>query len=63
MTLRTGLQILIGVVGYSVWALMAYLDPSVRANFLNFNISMAVGTVGLVLRDMKPADQPQQPKE
>ena len=61
MNLKIVLQIFIGVTGYLVWGLMAYLDPSARANFLNFNISMALGTVGLVLRDMKSPDQP--PKE
>ncbi len=52
MNLRTILLIVIGVVGYSVWAVMAYLDPAVRVNFLNFNIVMTTGTIGLVLRDM-----------
>jgi hypothetical protein len=57
MQLRTVIQILIGVVGYVVWAAMAYFDPSQRADFLHFNVAMAVGTIGLVLRDMKtPAD-------
>jgi hypothetical protein len=53
LNLKMTFLIIIGVTGYGVWALMAYLDPSVRGNFLNFNISMAVGTIGLVLRDMK----------
>lgn len=60
LNLKLIFLVLIGVTGYGVWGLMAYLDPSVRANFLNFNISMAVGTIGLVLRDMK-GDAPSQP--
>lgn len=68
MQLRTVIQILIGAVGYGVWAAMAYCDPSQRADFLHFNVAMAVGTIGLVLRDMKnPADAgpaaPQPPTE
>jgi short-subunit dehydrogenase len=57
MNLKLAIQILIGAVGYSVWAAMAYFDPAQRADFLHFNVAMAVGTIGLVLRDMKtPAD-------
>jgi hypothetical protein len=57
MQLRTVIQILIGTIGYSVWAFMAYADPTQRPDFLHFNVAMAVGTIGLVLRDMKnPAD-------
>ena len=57
MELKTKLQILIGILGYCVWALMAYLDPSVRPNFLNFNIGLVVGTFGLALRDMPTRSQ------
>lgn len=49
------LHALIGAVGYGVWALMAYLDVSLRHDFLVFNIGMATGTIGLALRDMKTA--------
>lgn len=53
------IQILIGVAGYLVWAAMAYFDPTQRPDFLKFNIAMAVGTIGLVLRDMQqPAAVP-----
>lgn len=59
MNLKLIIQILIGVVGYGVWAFMAYCDPAQRPDFLKFNIAMAVGTIGLVLRDMKsPAADP-----
>jgi hypothetical protein len=52
----------VGTVGYCVWAFMAYLDPAQRPDFLKFNITMAMGTIGLVLRDMQhPPTQP--PKE
>lgn len=46
-------QTVIGATGYIAWAVMAYLDPTLRADFLKFNIAMAVGTIGLVLRDMR----------
>ncbi len=59
MNLKLALQILIGLTGYGVWAFMAYADPTQRPDFLKFNITMAVGTIGLVLRDMKtPAGDP-----
>jgi hypothetical protein len=47
------IKIVIGVTGYAVWALMAYNDPAQRPDFLKFNIAMAVGTIGLVVRDMQ----------
>ena len=50
-------QIAIGVIGYGVWAFMAYIDPSQRADFLKFNITMAVGTIGLAVRDMQSPSQ------
>lgn len=55
MNIKIVFQTIVGIAGYTAWALMAYLDPTLRANFLNFNIAMAVGTIGLVLRDMKSA--------
>lgn len=42
-----------GVIGYGVWALMAYYDPTLRQDFLKFNIAMASGAAALALRDMK----------
>ena len=58
MNLKTAIQVLIGVVGYGVWALMAYYDPAQRADFLKFNIAMATGTIMLVLRDMQAPAKP-----
>lgn len=54
MKTKARILTVIGVAGYVVWALMAYLDPTVRSGFLNFNITMAMGSIGLVLRDMEP---------
>ncbi len=51
----------IGVVGYGVWAFMAYIDPAQRTDFLHFNILMAGGTIGLVVRDMHQPPPPTQP--
>lgn len=58
--LKTALLIIIGVAGYTAWAVYAYLDPSARASFLTLNQAMVAGTIGLVLRDMQ---SPQPTKE
>lgn len=63
MNTKTILQALVGATGYIAWAVMAFLDPALRADFLHFNIAMAVGTIGLVLRDMKASDQAPTSKE
>nr|WP_315400074.1 hypothetical protein [uncultured Duganella sp.] len=55
------LHVLIGFVGYMVWALMAFFDATLRHDFLVFNIGMATGTIGLALRDMKVAADAQPP--
>lgn len=55
MSLKTAIQITIGLVGYIAWAVMVFLDPTLRPDFLHFNIAMAMGTIGLVLRDMQPS--------
>lgn len=54
MKLHTAAKVIIGVTGYAVWATMAYYDPTQRPDFLRFNIAMAVGTIGLAVRDMHP---------
>lgn len=51
--MKLAIQILIGLTGYIVWATIAYFDPTQRPDFLKFNIAMAVGTIGLVLRDLQ----------
>lgn len=63
MKTHTIVKIAIGLTGYGVWAFMAYVDPAQRADFLKFNIIMATGTIGVVLRDMHPAVPPSQSKE
>lgn len=55
MSVKLGLQIAVGLVGYLVWAAMAYYDPTLRPDFLKLNIAMVTGTIGLLLRDMRPA--------
>lgn len=55
MHLKTAIQIVIGLAGYIAWAIMVFLDPTLRPDFLHFNIAMAMGTIGLVLRDMQPS--------
>lgn len=61
MCLQNIIKILIGVIGYLVWAFMAYVDPAQRPDFLKFNIFMAGGTIGLVLREMGAPAQPAPP--
>jgi hypothetical protein len=55
--IKLWIQIIVGSVGYLVWAIMAYSDPSLRSDFLALNMGMVAGTIGLVLRDM-PAVEP-----
>ena len=54
MNARTWIQIVIGTVGYTAWAGMVSFDHSLLPDFLKFNIAMAVGTIGLALRDLPP---------
>lgn len=59
--LKIAIQVLIGIVGYGVWAFMAYDDPALRGDFLKLNMAMVAGTIGLALREMNtmpPADSP-----
>lgn len=58
MNTKLVIHVGIGIVGYVVWAIMAYADPSQRSGFLTFNISMATGTIGLALRDMQNPEKP-----
>lgn len=57
MTLKLALQILVGLTGYGVWGVMAYYDPSLRADFLKLNVAMVTGTIGLLLRDMRSSNE------
>lgn len=52
--IQTYIKLAIGIAGYVAWAIMAFIDPTLRTDFLRFNIAMAMGTIGLVLRDMAP---------
>ena len=54
---------IIGATGYIAWAIMAFYDPSQRTAFLSFNMTLATGTIGLVLRDMPSSNQPEITKE
>jgi len=54
MNARVWIQIVIGTVGYAAWACMAFFDHSLLPDFLKFNVAMAVGTIGLALRDLPP---------
>ena len=53
MNTKLVIQILIGLTGYCVWGAIALHDPAQMPDFLKFNIAMAAGTIGLVLRDMQ----------
>ena len=61
MNLKFLSLIIIGVIGYITWAVMAYFDPTQRHDFLSFNIVMATGTIGVVVRDMQSPNSQQPP--
>lgn len=52
MSPRLIIQLVIGVVAFCIWSAIAYFDPSARADYLKFIISVVVGLVALILRDM-----------
>lgn len=54
------IQLVIGVVFFCIWSAMAYYDASLRGDYSKFIISVVVGLVALILRDM-PNNPP--PKE
>lgn len=61
MSMKFLALLIIGTIGYCTWAIMAYFDPSQRHDFLSFNIVMATGTIGVVVRDMQSPNSPQAP--
>lgn len=61
MSAKLIIHVTIGLVSYGVWAFMAWQDPSLRHDFLAFNITLATGTVGLAIRDMLPSTSLQEP--
>jgi hypothetical protein len=52
MRTRTCLQIGMGFGAFIIWSGMAYFDPSLRADYTKFIISIVVGVGALALRDM-----------
>ena len=59
MNLKIGTTIVMGVVGYVAYGLIAYfVDRSQMGGFLALNISMVTGTIGLALRDMQYPNEP-----
>ncbi len=55
MTAKDKFLAFIGLFGYGVWALMAYLDPAQRAEFLHFTTTAVLTSAAIVLRDMQPS--------
>jgi len=45
----------IGLIGYVVWAVLAYVDPTQRTEFLHFTILAVTTSAAIVIRDMQPA--------
>lgn len=45
----------IGLLGYGVWAGIAFFDPAQRAEFLHFTSTAVATTAAIVLRDMQPS--------
>lgn len=60
---RTKTQAVIGILAYLVWALFAFIDPTVRPDFLKFHVATVIGVVGLILRDMPPKHHLPPPKD
>lgn len=60
---RTKTQAAIGIVAYLVWSVFAFVDPTVRPDYLKFHIGTVLGVVGLILRDMPPKQHPPTPKD
>jgi hypothetical protein len=63
MKAKLPVLIVMGVVGYIAYGLIAYfVDRSQMGGFLALNISMVTGTIGLALRDMQyPNESPTAP--
>ncbi len=61
MNSATVIPIILGTVSYIVWAVMAYFDPTQRADFLKLNVVIVSGTIGLKLRDMQSPPPPPPP--
>lgn len=55
------LLLAVGVIGFAVWAAMAFQDPALRPDLLTFVKATVIGLVGLVLRDMPPPSTPTAP--
>lgn len=45
----------VGLLGYGVWAGIAYFDPAQRGEFLHFTSTAVLTTAAIVLRDMQPS--------
>ena len=44
----------IGLIGYVVWAVIAYVDAAQRTEFLHFTILAVTTSAAIVIRDMQP---------
>ncbi len=51
----------LGVVSFLIWSALAYFNRDLQADYAKFVISVTVGIVGLVLRDMGTPDAPATP--
>lgn len=56
LTPRQQVQALLVIVAYTVWAVMAWLDATLRADFLKFNVFVVITIVTHFFRDMGISD-------
>lgn len=64
MQLKTAVKLVIGTVSYSVWGGVAMFVPTISPalhDFLQFNIVVATGLIGLALRDLPTTSPEKQP--
>lgn len=56
--LKLTVMLVLGIVGFIIWSVMAYFDGAMRADYAKFVISIVVGIVALAMRDMQPPAPP-----
>jgi hypothetical protein len=63
MNFKTAVQVGMGVTGFGIWSYMAYMDPALQGDYLQFVKGAVVGIAALALRDMSTSkNQPAQPE-
>jgi hypothetical protein len=60
MSFRQAIYLVIGIVGFSVWSFMAWIDPTIRGAYLTFVTSSVVTVIGVALRESPTIQPPEQ---